>query len=74
MADALVETLVEVLEDVTGVEVRRVHDVPGGAEPVGEVGHAGGQALGVVKHQDLGHRPSMDRDADGVTGSLASLV
>ncbi len=49
------ETLVDALERASVEQVRRVHDVAGGPQVVGERAHAGGQPLCVVEQQDLGH-------------------
>ena len=41
--------------DASVEQVRRVHGMAGGPQVVGEGAHAGGQPLGVVEEQDLGH-------------------
>ena len=47
--------LVEVGEGLALVQIWSVHDVSGGAEPIGEGEDPRRQALGVMKEQNLGH-------------------
>jgi hypothetical protein len=53
------DAVFEVVEGVALVEVRRVHDMPAGAELISEGEHAGCEALRVMKEHDLGHGGSL---------------
>lgn len=48
------ETLIDALERASVEQVRRVHDVTGGPQVVGERAHTWGQPLCVVEQQDFG--------------------
>jgi hypothetical protein len=52
------------------VEIRDVDDVPGSAQLVGERLHPGGQALGVMEQENLGHEHR--RVAVAALGDLSS--
>ena len=49
------DALVDVGERVAVVEIRRVHDVPGGAEPLGKGEDSRRQPLRMMKEENLGH-------------------
>jgi hypothetical protein len=58
------EAVVERVEDVALVQIRRVDHVPGGAELFGEVENAGRQPLRVMEQDQLGHGPTLTSRCD----------
>jgi len=57
--------LVDGAESLALVQIRRVNDVPGSPELVGERDNPGSQALRVVEEQHLGHGGECSRQDYG---------